>query len=99
MCYIIAVMLRIGIRELRQNASRYLQRVKSGEAIEITERGRLIAIIRPPTSEQSAYERLVAEGKIIPAKQPWGELPKPVPLKPGMPTPSEILDELREDRL
>jgi len=92
-------MLRIGIRELRQNASRYLQRVKAGETIEITERGQLIALVSPPTPERTALERLIAEGKLIPARRPWGPLPKPVPLKPGQPTPSQILEELREERL
>jgi prevent-host-death family protein len=96
-CYA-AAMLRIGIRELRQNASRYLARVKAGETIEITERGKLIALINPPSKEQTALERLIAEGKLIPAKHPF-RLPKRVPLKPGLPTPSQILDELREERL
>lgn len=91
-------MLRIGIRELRQNASRYLQRVNAGETIEITERGQLIAVVSPPSREMSARERLIAEGKLIPAKHPF-EFPKRVPLKPGQPTPSEILEELREERL
>jgi prevent-host-death family protein len=92
-------MLRIGIRELRQNASRYLARVKAGETLEITERGKLIALVSPPSSEQTALERLIAQGKLIPAKRPWGELPKPLPPLPGHPTASEALQEQREERL
>jgi antitoxin (DNA-binding transcriptional repressor) of toxin-antitoxin stability system len=34
---------RIGIRELRQNASRYLALVKAGQTVEVTERGELVA--------------------------------------------------------
>jgi len=29
---------RVGIRELRQHASRYVERVKAGEVVEVTER-------------------------------------------------------------
>ncbi|CAN5464561.1 hypothetical protein BH20ACT19_BH20ACT19_09750 [soil metagenome] len=36
-------MRSIGIRELRQNASRYLREVKRGETVEVTERGEPIA--------------------------------------------------------
>jgi prevent-host-death family protein len=92
-------MIRIGIRELRQNASRYLQRVKAGETIEITERGKLIAVVSPPSKGQTLRERLIAEGQLIPAERPFWPLPKPLPLKAGEPTLSEILDELREDRV
>lgn len=45
MCY----MERIGVRELRQNASRYLDRVAAGETIEVTQRGELVACLVPPT--------------------------------------------------
>ena len=40
--------MRIGVRELRQNASRYLDRVKSGETVEVTERGQLVAVLLRP---------------------------------------------------
>ncbi|MEI7747347.1 MAG: type II toxin-antitoxin system prevent-host-death family antitoxin, partial [Actinomycetota bacterium] len=35
---------RIGVRELRQHASRYLEIVKRGETVEVTERGNLVAL-------------------------------------------------------
>jgi prevent-host-death family protein len=60
----------IGVRELRQNASVYLGRVKDGESIEVTERGVPIAILSPAPS-LSLFDRLVAEGAITPAR---GEL-------------------------
>ena len=92
-------MIRIGIRELRQNASRYLARVKAGETIEITERGKLIALVSPPSPPMTARERLIAEGKLIPAKLPWEPLPPPILPLPGHPTLSEALEEQREERL
>lgn len=59
---------RIGVRDLRQNASRYLERVQAGEVIEITNRGRLVARLVPVAGPQtSVYDQLVAEGRLIPA--------------------------------
>jgi len=40
-------MERIGVRELRQHASRYLARVRLGETLEVTERGRPVARLVP----------------------------------------------------
>jgi prevent-host-death family protein len=96
MCYI-SVMIRIGVRELRQHASRYLERVKAGETIEVTERGRLVALLTPPSPAMTARERLIAEGRLIPATAPF-EFPDRVVLEPGTPSLSEVLDELREER-
>ena len=45
---------RIGVRELRQHASRYLARVANGEAIEVTDRGRPVARLVPVPSAGSA---------------------------------------------
>lgn len=37
----------IGVRELRQHASRYLARVANGESLEVTDRGRPVARLIP----------------------------------------------------
>lgn len=91
-------MERIGIRELRQNASRYLSRVKAGETVEVTERGRLVALLVPPTPAISARDRLVASGRLIPASQPF-RLPRSIDAGPGVPSSGAILDELRGERI
>ncbi|WP_346623824.1 type II toxin-antitoxin system prevent-host-death family antitoxin [Blastococcus montanus] len=88
--------MRIGVRELRQNASRYLARVKAGETVEVTERGVLVARLVPPLPSQSARDRLVAAGRLVPARSPR-RLPEPV--RTGGPSTGEVLDDLREDRL
>lgn len=90
-------MERIGVRELRQHASRYLSRVKAGETVEVTERGQLVALLVPPDPATSARERLVAAGRLIPAARPL-RLPRRVAARPGTPDTGAILDELREDR-
>ncbi|MGH2935031.1 MAG: type II toxin-antitoxin system Phd/YefM family antitoxin [Gaiellaceae bacterium] len=42
---------RVGIRELRQNLSKYVERVKAGEELVVTERGRDVARLIPNASE------------------------------------------------
>jgi prevent-host-death family protein len=57
---------RIGVRELRQNASRYLAKVtSSGDPIEITEHGRPIARLVPITDDP--WADMIAAGEITPA--------------------------------
>lgn len=91
---------RIGIRELRQNASRYLALVKSGETVEVTERGELVALLVPPQRSHSARDRLIAEGKLIPAPDPTGRARSPHPVVvEGAPSNRELLDAQREERL
>jgi len=94
-------MLRIGVRELRQNASRYLALVKAGETVEVTERGRLVALLTPPPSSRTARDRLIAAGRLVPASSPTGRLrsPRPAPVPAGEPTNQELLDAEREERL
>jgi prevent-host-death family protein len=57
-------MRRIGVRELRQHASRYLALVARGEHIEITDRGRPVARLVPVRG--SAWEDLLASGRVQP---------------------------------
>jgi prevent-host-death family protein len=58
-------MERIGVRELRQHASRYLARVAKGETIEVTERGRPVALLVPSPGDR--WQELVASGQVSPA--------------------------------
>lgn len=57
-------MERIGVRELRQHASRYLARVESGESLEVTDRGRPVALLVPVKSDP--WQSLVASGRVTP---------------------------------
>jgi prevent-host-death family protein len=92
---------RIGIRELRQHASVYVDLVEKGQTVDITNRGRLVARLVPAAEPESALERLIAEGVLRPAEDPGSLLdiePGP-PVPPGHLTVSEALQEQREDRL
>jgi prevent-host-death family protein len=88
-------MERIGIRELRQHASRYLERVRHGESLEVSDRGRLVALLIPPSSARAGRDRLVAEGRLVPAS---GPLRLPRSRVRASRATAEVLDELRSDR-
>jgi prevent-host-death family protein len=64
-----ALQKSVGVRELRQQASRVLDLVKKGEVIIVTERGTPIAEIVP--IKKTKLERLIEEGMITPAKEPF----------------------------
>jgi prevent-host-death family protein len=89
-------MTSIGIRELRQRASELLRRVARGETIEVTDRGRRVAILSP-APEGSPLDRLRALGEIEPAKGDLDDLPDPLVLAPGLERPSDVLERLRRD--
>lgn len=90
----------VGVRELRQNLSRYLTEVKEGESFIVTERGREVARLTPSGPADSPLARLVAERG---ATMPRGNLLSLVgssSLPPaGGPPVEQVLDELREERL
>ena len=60
-------MAEAGIRELRDHLSKYLDRVRRGEELTVTDRGRAIARV-VPVAQPRAYDRLVSEGLIEPAE-------------------------------
>jgi prevent-host-death family protein len=87
---------RVGVRELRQNLSVYLDRVKAGETLEVTEHGRPVARLGPnPPERMSIVDRFIAEGRITPATTDHRTLTMP-PRMPGTPL-SEILQEMRDE--
>ncbi|CAN5852244.1 type II toxin-antitoxin system Phd/YefM family antitoxin [soil metagenome] len=92
-------MERIGIRELRQNASEYVRRAEAGETLEVTHRGRPVARLAPLPKGESILDRLIAEGKVTPARGDLRDLGPPPPPSPGARPLSEIIDEMREDKI
>jgi prevent-host-death family protein len=89
-------MARVGVRELRQRASELLRRVEAGETIEVTDRGRPVALLTP-IPDVGPLERLRAEGAVVSATRRFEELPEPLALEPGQEPPSAILARLRRD--
>jgi prevent-host-death family protein len=87
----------VGVRELRQNLSRYLDRVKAGEVLVVTEHGREVARLVPSAS--GAYADLAAR---FGASPPQGQLEeiarrlRPVHAPAG--TTDAFLEEDRAER-
>jgi prevent-host-death family protein len=97
MCYILTHMAeKVGIRELRQNLSRYVARTARGESFDVTDRGRPVGRLVPPATGEAWLDRLVAEGRLIPARR-RGIVPAPTELGTG--SISEALEAEREERL
>jgi prevent-host-death family protein len=89
-------MATVGIRELRQRASELIRRVERGETIEVTDRGRPVAILAPLPSK-GPLEHLRAAGEVTPARGEIDDLPEPLHLPPGQEAPSAVLARLRRD--
>lgn len=79
------------MRELRQHASRYLDKVKAGETVAVTERGELVALLVPPLPATTARERLIVAGQLLPANGPM-QFPRRRVVEVAS---AAVLDELR----
>jgi len=88
---------QIGIRELRQHASVYVDLAERGYTVDITNRGRLVAQLVPAHELDSPLERLIAAGIIESAEEPGGVADiEPYPAA-GRPSASEVLGRTRKD--
>ncbi|HWX45135.1 MAG TPA: type II toxin-antitoxin system prevent-host-death family antitoxin [Solirubrobacteraceae bacterium] len=91
----------VGVRELRQNLSRYLERVKDGETLTVTERGREVARLVPSRPDIDPYYLELAEkyGATIPTKRLVDAIKSLPPLdKPALAgTTDAFLEESRRE--
>ena len=86
----------VGVRELRQRASELLRLVEQGETIEITDRGRPVALLTPlPTG--TPLDQMRAAGDVDAASADPADLPDPLVRAPGIESPSAVLSRLRRD--
>ena len=91
----VAAIESVGVRELRQNASKVLDQVKDGAIIEITEHGVPVARILPIT--KSLYDEYIESGLIKPARNPdWRPHPGRAKM-PGLKTSTQVLMEMRAE--
>jgi prevent-host-death family protein len=77
------LMERVGMRELNQHTARVIERVKRGEVVEVTERGKLVARLVPAEPAPEPLDRLVAEGRATPPV-----LAGPIPMPPVLGDPN-----------
>ena len=89
-------MERIGIRQLQQNASAALRRVRRGERLEVTDRGRPVALLTP-LGTNDPLEALEAAGRLQRAEDDLLEACDPLRLPRGAEAPSRRLATLRKN--
>jgi antitoxin (DNA-binding transcriptional repressor) of toxin-antitoxin stability system len=97
-------MISIGIRDLKNNLSRYIRRVASGERIAVTDHGRIVAeLIRPivasdGSGRSSRYEELLAAGIVRPPVEEGDPLADWPSIRLPRGTAARLIDEDRGDR-
>ena len=82
------------MRELRRQASAILRRVAAGETVEVTDRGRPVAVLLK--TMPSGLARLEREGLLRRAQADLGEL-RPVRLPADATPPSTLVSEGRAE--
>jgi prevent-host-death family protein len=95
----------VPVRELKNRLSEYLRKVSIGHEVRVTSRGKVVARLIAPSAvrrKQPAEEEAIA----LLRSQPWirpgkvGKqrvgLVKPIKLKPGTKSLSEIVSEMRD---
>jgi len=92
--YICRTMETIGVRELQQHASATLRRVERGESVGVTDRGRLVAVLVPP-SAAAGSAGLIAAGRVQPARRSAASLAPPVESAEQI---ADVLEALRAER-
>ena len=70
--------VEVGVRELRENLSHWLDRAEAGEEIVITERGKPKARLG---AAETVLDRLAREGRITRATGPRRPLPPPIKME------------------
>ncbi len=88
---------KVGARQLRHGLSAILDRVWEGETFEITERGTPVARLVPLPEREELWDRLIADGKVVPARKPLHPLPRPLQLRKLETTISEALELQRDE--
>lgn len=91
-------MEQVGVRELRQNLSVYLRQIQDDQRpLEVTDRGRPVAVLTPLSPATDEYAALEAAGRLRPADAAWSTYSLPTDEITTM--GSDALEALREERL
>jgi prevent-host-death family protein len=89
---------RVGVRELRQNLSVYLRRIRAGEELVVTERGVPVGKLVPLEPAKSELQRMIDAGIVkLPPKDAWKDWKPPLPAAEGERSLSDILQEMRDE--
>ena len=97
-------MATVGIRELKNHLSKYVRQVEGGDVVVVTDRGRIVAELRPPAERRTDIHPGLLEmerrGQIRLASRPndpslYRRMPH---IDLGGKTIQDLLDEIRGDR-
>lgn len=69
---------QVGVRELKNQLSSYLARVRAGEEVVVTDHGRPVARLVPIDAPTDRLAELISEGLVHPARTARAPLPRPV---------------------
>jgi antitoxin (DNA-binding transcriptional repressor) of toxin-antitoxin stability system len=89
----------VTVTELNQQTTAVLRRVKAGQALPITERGKVIAFLTPPpptVTGNPTIDRWIAEGRLVPQGTPGtilDLLPMPAPAGSGFSLADAVVAE------
>lgn len=98
-------MREVGIRELKNRLSEYIRMVREGEVVMVTDRGEVVAELRPPVEGGELLQKypglvdMVRRGLVrLPAKPNRPGVYKLLPSVTPPGTAARLLDEERGDR-
>ncbi len=91
--------MKVGARELKNRLGQYLQRVKSGETVHVTDRGRIVAELKPSPpakgADDEALRQLAAEGAVTLGAGEHEDIEPHQVLRGKKPTSRMIIDDRR----
>jgi prevent-host-death family protein len=94
----------VGLRELKNNLSKYVQRARSGETLFITDRGEVVAELSPPKKTSETGQAITTLDELRRKGLLYGSGPNERSLYPAMPRAlkrtniARLLDEERGAR-
>ena len=97
-------MKTVGIRELKNSLSEYVRQVKGGEEVLVTDRGIVVAELRPPTPPAMSsgvhpgLSALARRGLLTLGQPNAADLYAPVPPLMAHGSAAELLAEERQER-
>ena len=94
--------MRVGVRDLKNNLSRHLRRLRHGDRLAITAHGRVVAELVAPSGTaraggSSRYAELVDQGIIRPPLEHGDPLEGVRPLRLPRGTAARLLDDDRDE--
>lgn len=89
----------MSIRELSSNASAVIRRVNSGETVQVTSHGTVVAVIMPVGQRERAHAALVSAGVVVGGSGNLGAIlaSGPISLPEGQPMAADVLAQLRDE--